>query len=791
MSKYVKKIVSAAIIVSFILTNINAHAYQDMLRQAATRITPAAAESLTYDMASPGRASSAGISAFIENDQRGVISFNIPDTAGEGLIAWNNRFKESQVLLYEMFGTAPPQAINIAAFILAVEGSDNTKALIVELEQAFDIIIHKPDSADTLDYLIHAMNAIQAGLLRSSIFYPVYNDMLESAEVMIKLHRMQNTPIPISDDFARPVGAEERASVEINHAHPQFSEELVNVSDLGIIHDKNRSYIRRAVAEQLQKLNRTLQLVGWHIQIRDSFRTIRSQKENIKNYFLTHIKNNYAGLFSESEKEKKDFVEFLASMDDYLRVELRGEINRLTSGIAEKGIRIQKTADLVYGSIGKEIKQSLNQLAQSAQIDNIAEDFSNKLATAFFHFADPEPLAPHVSGGAFDLEIINEATGKIIPVKEWQVICDGKELPNASDEDKELFKFVKEHPGYKEYEEKALIGNIDPRLMDSLRNRRIFYHMFTGLYGLFPEGLCEPNRGEFWHFDIGNSAHAYHSGKPAYYWMAVKPNVAAELMDLDPGNPDLAVETALAIDAVDITEAQLAVYSDQAIQEINDLIKKLNLSNRLFAAAIEQKKEELVPFVQRLLYYKDPSTVKSSSSGTARYPALYADQARLIEASVYIIMHNNAGRSVGRAVDKLTREDAPIIFHNMAEIALSAIDGYEDALLKRDLQGNADPLINDPLKKAAGLLAQAMRKSDTAFGHKLFGDKSLSEQYFKKNPDELKPDDIIDALTSAPIRAALKDIIKRKGVKAFNRNPDLTRDLFNGAKAEEHIKSAA
>lgn len=558
--------------------------------------------------ASPARTSSSGITAVMDNTVSGAISFNMPYAAAGTLAAWNEHFKESQNLLYKMFAGTAPEARNLAAFILAADKSTDRTDLLRELERAFGVTAVRAPPADSVDYLNNASEIIRISLARSSMDYNIRDFHRESAEIIIKLCRMQDMPISITPDFAVSVGSEERQSAAFDRTHPRAKEPLVNLSQYGIKHAPNTSYVRKSVAEELSKLNETLKKVGWYIDIRDGFRTIRYQQEIIKNYLRKAITESFAGI-DVLDTQKESLSGFLLSQDDYLRVGLRDEIKQATDGITDKSERNAKTASVVHDKLGRDIADYILTLGievEEGALMGHVQFFSEKLAETFFHFSDPEPLAPHVSGGAFDLEIRDSATGRIIPIKEWQVICDGSKLEQASLEDQKLFAFMKKHPGYKEYEELALAaqGTIDSKWMVSLRNRRIFWHLLKGVKGLFPEGLCEPNRGEFWHFDIGNSAWAYRSGNPAYYGMAIAPNITAELLDLAPDQPDRAVELSLLIDTVELGDNELK-YSEKAQVHINAMVERLQLSNRLFANAIDNIRDEIIPFVSKLIYYQE------------------------------------------------------------------------------------------------------------------------------------------------------------------------------------------
>lgn len=160
------------------------------------------------------------------------------------------------------------------------------------------------------------------------------------------------------------------------------------------------------------------------------------------------------------------------------------------------------------------------------------EKLQRLLQKAETHFSDAHPNAPHLSGGAFDIEIWQIAAGKRIASKAWEAFGQRPDL--TVEADIQMFDMsLKE--SYKPVEDyiKETAEPLDVRIMLLAGNRRFLYNILTRSTaegGILASGhtfYAHPQ--EFWHFGRGDRASGVFYGVNAYYDM-VNPEIIEQLV---------------------------------------------------------------------------------------------------------------------------------------------------------------------------------------------------------------------------------------------------------------------
>jgi len=342
---------------------------------------------------------------------------------------------------------------------------------------------------------------------------------------------LRNKPLdPRADIFNKVSNQEDREKVTINLSNLLSNEGLVSVADFELAwqrdpKDKKQTpfLLRRSVAVDLQELDKELRKIGLHLVIRDGFRTIREQRNNIKEAITNTIKSKVSGL---TDEELLKISGFAFEQDMLLRKARPKALNNL---VGEKN-RQQATAPLLDPAINQFLAD--NNIRDPARISAIRQGIIETLADAYYRFSNPERTMPHLSGGAFDVEIRNLNTNRPIPTKAW-VIFGNKKETEIPQEEKELYKLANTK-AYKELEEYFLQYPTGPpqeytqrqqeiygQLKTLLENRRLYYWIFNldSKHG----GILNPAQtfvglpGEHWHFGRGDRTSAIVADTPAYY----------------------------------------------------------------------------------------------------------------------------------------------------------------------------------------------------------------------------------------------------------------------------------
>jgi len=160
------------------------------------------------------------------------------------------------------------------------------------------------------------------------------------------------------------------------------------------------------------------------------------------------------------------------------------------------------------------------------------EELKKLLKKAETHFSDAHPTAPHLSGGAFDIEIWQIATGKRIASKAWEAFGQRRDL--TVEADRQMYD-MSLNVSYKPVEDymKETATPLDARIMLLAGNRRLLCNLLTrstdegGI--LAPGHTFYAHPHEFWHFGRGDRASGVFYGVNAYYDM-VNPEIIEQLV---------------------------------------------------------------------------------------------------------------------------------------------------------------------------------------------------------------------------------------------------------------------
>ncbi len=330
--------------------------------------------------------------------------------------------------------------------------------------------------------------------------------------------------------FNKVSNQEDRERVNINLSNLFSNEDLVSVADFGLAwqrdpKDKKQTpfLLRQSVAADLQKLDKELRKIGLHLVIRDGFRTISEQRNNIKEGITNTIRSKVSRL---ADDELLKIAGFAFEQDMLLRVARPKALNNLV----KENVRQQAIAPLLDSAINQFLVD--NNINDPARIAAIKKGIIETLADSYYRYSNPERTMPHLSGGAFDVEIRSLSTNKPIPTKAWVIFGNQKET-EIPQEEKELYQLASTK-GYRELEEYFLQYPTGPpqeytkrqqeiygQLKILLENRRLYYWIFNldsnhgGILNSAQTFVGLP--GEHWHFGRGDRTSAIVADTQAYY----------------------------------------------------------------------------------------------------------------------------------------------------------------------------------------------------------------------------------------------------------------------------------
>ncbi len=362
-----------------------------------------------------------------------------------------------------------------------------------------------------------------------------------------RIENFKKKPVEIADEvLKRDVSAANRAKVPINKSHGLSDEPLVNVKDEGLawydVDPTNQDgfLLRRSRALYLKFVDGALRKGGrYYLRVTDGLRTIAEQRKRIAQFVERNLAKNLKNMNLGIDEEKiKGIAKAAVPLEELVRRQMKQELNDVKKSQTDAKKVKEERDRIVLAYI-----RNRGLLQEQGTVENAVVSI---IVDAFTQLSDPEPTAPHISGGPFDVEIMDGSTGKPIVTKAVHITgAEQKpvDLLYRKDGFVELEADLVRLKG--ELNTQTTRGPPDEfskyivdKLEEITANRRLYYYLFTldmDNGGLLPPGVrFYPHPREHWHIGTGDPTTAIFWGPEAFYDIdaALEINVLIELENL-------------------------------------------------------------------------------------------------------------------------------------------------------------------------------------------------------------------------------------------------------------------